>query len=47
MRVMIKFGFNEVEISLEFLETLVACGVGVLLVVAPLIFKAILLGLGV
>ena len=42
-----RFGFSEVDVSLGFLETLMWCGFGVSLVVAPLILKAILLGLGV
>lgn len=43
----IEFSFSEVEISLGFLETLAACGLGVSVVAAPLILKAVLLALGV
>lgn len=43
----IEFSFSEVEVSLGFLETLAACGLGVSVVVAPLILKAVLLALGV
>lgn len=42
-----RFGFSEVEVSLGFFKTLAALGFGVSVVVLPLIFKAILLGLGV
>ena len=42
----IEFSFSEVEISLGFWETLAACGLGVSVVVAPLILKAVLLAWG-
>ena len=40
---MMRFRFSEVDSSLGFLETLAAIGLGVSVVVLPLILKAVLL----
>ena len=43
---MIRFRFSEVDVSLGILETLMWCGIGASVVVAPLILKALLLAWG-
>ena len=44
---MMRFRFSEVDSSLGILETLASIGLGVSVVVLPLIFKAVLLWMGV